>query len=120
MFCQVHGAKLYFDVRGCSLVAAGPAMREKPTLLLLHGRPGFDHALFKPAFSAFADIAQVIYQLVIGRDRDPVMPIQFAEMIAAFLPAHVTRFERLEGRGHVSWRDEQARAFKLLREFILN
>ena len=36
-------------------------MREKPTLLLLHDGPGFDHALFKPAFSAFADIAQVVY-----------------------------------------------------------
>ena len=38
-----------------------PALREKPTLVLLHGGPGFDHALFKPAFSALADIAQVIY-----------------------------------------------------------
>ena len=39
----------------------GRALREKPTLVLLHGGPGFDHALFKPAFSALADIAQVIY-----------------------------------------------------------
>jgi pimeloyl-ACP methyl ester carboxylesterase len=36
-------------------------MREKPTLLLLHGGPGFDHSLYKPAFSRLADIAQVIY-----------------------------------------------------------
>ena len=36
-------------------------MREKPTLLLLHGGPGFDHSIYKPAYSALADIAQIIY-----------------------------------------------------------
>ena len=36
-------------------------MREKPTLLLLHGGPGFDHSSFKPAFSELADVAQVVY-----------------------------------------------------------
>jgi len=36
-------------------------MREKPTVLLLHGGPGFDHSVYKPAFSQFADIAQLIY-----------------------------------------------------------
>jgi hypothetical protein len=28
-------------------------MREKPTLLLLHGGPGFDHSIYKPAYSAW-------------------------------------------------------------------
>ncbi len=36
-------------------------MREKPTLILLHGGPGADHSGFKPAFSQFTDICQVIY-----------------------------------------------------------
>jgi proline iminopeptidase len=36
-------------------------MREKPTVLLLHGGPGFDHSLFKPWFSALADVAQLVY-----------------------------------------------------------
>jgi proline iminopeptidase len=36
-------------------------MREKPTLLLLHGGPGFDHSLFKPWFSRFTDTHQVVY-----------------------------------------------------------
>ena len=39
----------------------GPVMRERPTLILLHGGPGMDHSSFRPAFSQFADIAQVIY-----------------------------------------------------------
>jgi proline iminopeptidase len=36
-------------------------MRERPTLLLLHGGPGFDHSLFKPWFDRFADTHQVVY-----------------------------------------------------------
>jgi pimeloyl-ACP methyl ester carboxylesterase len=31
------------------------------TLILLHGGPGFDHTIYKPAFAAVADIAQVVY-----------------------------------------------------------
>jgi pimeloyl-ACP methyl ester carboxylesterase len=29
--------------------------------LLLHGGPGFDHSIYKPAFSPLAEVAQVIY-----------------------------------------------------------
>ena len=61
MYVTVNGARLYVDVEGAGLVPDGPRMREKPTLLLLHGGPGFDHTMFKPAFSALTDIAQVIY-----------------------------------------------------------
>jgi len=64
-----------------------------------------------------ADLARVSCPaLVIGGDRDPVMPLQFAETIATSLPAHLTRFE---GCGHVPWLDEEARAVTVLREFIL-
>jgi proline iminopeptidase len=57
----VNGVQLFFDVEGASLVADGPSMRVKPTLLLLHGGPGFDHSIYKPAYSSLADCAQVIY-----------------------------------------------------------
>ena len=36
-------------------------MRQVPTLLLLHGGPGFDHSVFKPDLSGFNEIAQIIY-----------------------------------------------------------
>ena len=36
-------------------------MWEKPTLLLLHGGPGFDHTAFKEAFSSLSDVAQAIF-----------------------------------------------------------
>ena len=61
MHVLVNGVRLFFDVEGAGLVPGGPAMREKPTLLLLHGGPGFDHSIYKPAYSALADVAQVIY-----------------------------------------------------------
>jgi pimeloyl-ACP methyl ester carboxylesterase len=61
MHVSVNGVRLFFDVEGAKLVPDGPRMREKPTLLMLHGGPGFDHSIYKPAYSALADIAQVIY-----------------------------------------------------------
>ena len=61
MHVFINGVRLFFDVEGAKLVPDGPAMREKPTLLLLHGGPGFDHSIYKPAYSALADIAQIIY-----------------------------------------------------------
>ena len=53
--------RLFVDIEGLGLVPDGPAMREKPTLVLLHGGPGFDHASFKPMFSQLADVAQIVY-----------------------------------------------------------
>jgi pimeloyl-ACP methyl ester carboxylesterase len=58
---DIGDTSLYFDVEGAGLRTAGPAMIEVPTLLLLHGGPGFDHSIFKPTFGELADVAQVIY-----------------------------------------------------------
>jgi len=59
------GVRLFVDIEGPGLVAAdgpdGPSMREKPTLILLHGGPGYDHSGFKPLFSRLADVAQIVY-----------------------------------------------------------
>jgi pimeloyl-ACP methyl ester carboxylesterase len=55
------GVRLFVDIEGAGLVADGARMREKPTLLLLHGGPGYDHSGFKPLFSRLADIAQIVY-----------------------------------------------------------
>ena len=51
MHVDANGRRLWFDVEGTALVPDGPAMRERPTLVLLHGGPGsFDHSYFKPDF----------------------------------------------------------------------
>ncbi len=61
MHVIVNGVRLFFDVEGAGLVPDGTAMREKPTILLLHGSPGLDHSIYKPAFSGLADIAQLMF-----------------------------------------------------------
>jgi pimeloyl-ACP methyl ester carboxylesterase len=58
---DVNGTKLFFDVEGPKLVPSGSTMVERPTVVLLHGGPGFDHSNFKPAFSRLAEVAQVVY-----------------------------------------------------------
>jgi proline iminopeptidase len=58
---RVGDVHLWFDVEGSGLVVDGPAMRNRPTILLLHGGPGFDHSSFKPDYGQLADVAQVIY-----------------------------------------------------------
>lgn len=61
MHIAINGTRLFFDVDGAAFVPDGPRMREKPTLLLLHGGPGGDHSTFKPAFTPLADIAQLVF-----------------------------------------------------------
>lgn len=61
MYVNVNGCRLFYDVEGAKLVPDGARLREKPTLILLHGGPGFDHSGYKPAFSTLADDAQLVY-----------------------------------------------------------
>jgi pimeloyl-ACP methyl ester carboxylesterase len=64
------GTRHWFDVDGLSLVPEGPAMRKRPTVVLLHGGPGgFDHSYFKPDFARLAEVAQVVYLDVYGHGR---------------------------------------------------
>ena len=61
MRIEVNGVRLFFDVEGAKLVPDGAVMREKPTLILLHGGPGDDHSFLRPEFSQLADACQVIF-----------------------------------------------------------
>lgn len=68
------GVRVFVDVQGPGLVPAGRLMRELPTLICLHGGPGFDHSGFKPAFEKLADITQVIYYDHRGHGRSDPRP----------------------------------------------
>jgi len=61
MYLSVLGASLFFAVVGSQLAIDGERMRERPTLLVLHGGPGFDHVTMRPYFDRFADTHQVVY-----------------------------------------------------------
>jgi len=66
---------IYVDIEGMGLAPDNSIMREKPTLILLHGGPGYDHTSFKPAFSQLSDIAQIIYYDHRGHGRSDQHPI---------------------------------------------
>ena len=61
MHIHVNGISLFVDIEGAGLVPDGLVMRQKPTLIPVHGGPGADHSLYKPAFSGLSDICQIVY-----------------------------------------------------------
>lgn len=76
MRVAVGGVRLYVDVDGAKLVPDGPWMRERPTVVMLHPGPGFDHGLFKVHIGPWlAAGAQVVYLDMRGGGRsDPGQP----------------------------------------------
>src|SRR5437016_9695598 len=61
MQVDANGARLWFDVAGEQFVPDGAELRERPTVVLLHGGPGsYDHSYFKPDHARLARDAQVV------------------------------------------------------------
>jgi proline iminopeptidase len=61
MFVAVNDARIFFDTVGPKLAIDGERMVERPTLIVMHGGPGFDHSTMRPYFDRFADTHQVVY-----------------------------------------------------------
>lgn len=72
MLVSVGDVRLFVDIDGAKLVPDGTSMRERPTIILVHGGPGADHTLYKAFYSSLAEIAQVVYydQRGNGRSED--------------------------------------------------
>ena len=62
------GVRIFFDVEGEGLVADGPQLRPRPTLVLIHGAE-VDHSFFKPWLSPLRDVAQLVYVDLVGHGR---------------------------------------------------
>jgi proline iminopeptidase len=73
---DVGGVRLFVDVDGAKLVPDGPWMRERPTIVLVHSGPGFDHQVFKAQLGPqLSHLAQVVYFDLRGHGRsDPCPP----------------------------------------------
>ena len=69
------GVRLFVDAEGAGWVPDGPVLRERPTLVVLHGGPGFDHSGFKPLFGRLADVAQLLYVDHRGHGRSSPRPL---------------------------------------------
>ena len=61
MHVDIGSARIFFDVVGPKLAIDGERMAERPTLIVMHGGPGFDHSTLRPFFDRFADTHQVVY-----------------------------------------------------------
>ena len=61
MFVKVGSARLFFDMVGEGLNAATSDVVQRPTLILLHGGPGYDHSTLRPYFDRYSDTHQLIY-----------------------------------------------------------
>lgn len=60
MKLAVNGTELYFDAVGSGLDASAH-FRQKPTMIILHGGPGFDHTYLRPWLDPVGDAAQLVY-----------------------------------------------------------
>ena len=61
MYIDLPTARIFVDTVGSKLDPLDPRNSDRPTLLMLHGGPGYDHTTLRPHFDRFADIAQVVY-----------------------------------------------------------
>jgi pimeloyl-ACP methyl ester carboxylesterase len=61
MLVSVGDVRLFVDVDGAKLVPEGMSMRERPTIVMVHGGPGFDHTPFKARYPSLTEIAQLVY-----------------------------------------------------------
>jgi pimeloyl-ACP methyl ester carboxylesterase len=71
---QVDDVHLYFDVTGAKRVPDGPTMVERPTIVFLHGGPGFDHSIWADTMGPVSEWAQVIVYDHRGNGRSDAGP----------------------------------------------
>ena len=60
MKLNVNGTNLFFDVVGSGLDASAD-FRQRPTMIILHGGPGFDHTYLRPWLDPVSEVAQLVY-----------------------------------------------------------
>ena len=65
MRVSVGDVRLFVEVVGAKLESG----RERPTIVALHGGPGFDHALTRDALDPLADVAQLVHYDMRGHGR---------------------------------------------------
>ncbi len=61
MKIRINGDLLYFDVDNPGLIPNESGMQELPTMIVLHGGPGYDHTPYKTFFTALHRSVQIIF-----------------------------------------------------------
>ena len=93
MHISVNHTELYFDVEGPELAIVDGRLEPRPTLVALHGGPGFDHGYLRPGLRPLADAAQIVFVDLRGQGRSGPVPVasctleQMADDVAALCAA---------------------------------
>lgn len=69
MRTSVNDTELYFDVEGPELAVEDGTIRRLPTIVVLHGGPGFDQGYLRPGLRALASDAQLVFVDLRGQGR---------------------------------------------------
>ncbi len=93
MRTTVNQTELYFDADGPELTVDGERLRSRPTLVVIHGGPGFDHGYLRPGLSPLADSAQVLHVDLRGQGRSACRSRH----------ARSTRWPRTSPRSATAW-----------------
>jgi proline iminopeptidase len=76
MRIRVGGTVLYVDVDGSQLREVGDALIERPTVVALHGGPGFDQGYLRVGLAQLAEHAQVVYVDLRAQGRSDRPPVR--------------------------------------------
>jgi proline iminopeptidase len=93
MRITVNHTELYFDVEGPELAIGGAELRPRPTMVVLHGGPGFDQGYLRPGLRVLAGSAQLVFVDLRGQGRSAGTPVesctleQMADDVAALCAA---------------------------------
>jgi proline iminopeptidase len=76
MRIHVNGTELYIDVDGPELRVDGDRLAGRPTIVALHGGPGFDQGYLRPGLGALSADAQVVFVDLRGQGRSGRPPVE--------------------------------------------
>jgi len=75
MFAMINDTEIFFDVMGESLASSTPAMKMKPTIVVLHGGLGLDHGYLRPGLDFLSIEFNLIYLDYRGHGRSADVPM---------------------------------------------
>src|SRR5687768_2937414 len=76
MQLEINGTQIYFDVDGAELALDDGQLEARPTIVALHGGPGFDQGYLRPGLGPLREDAQVVYVDLRGQGRSGRPPLE--------------------------------------------
>jgi proline iminopeptidase len=76
MRVTIDDTELYFDVEGTELAVDGERLRRRPTIVALHGGPGFDQGYLRPGLRPLAGDAQLVFVDLRSQGRSARAPVE--------------------------------------------